>query len=103
MFRECHILETVDNRVAGNAAWSYPNPLPEGPGLKGYMAFYWDQMDVWDEERNPIRIPGGSLERELVSTFLRRQEILVCLVLQLDAGRHSLDLILGLAKVPSGL
>ncbi len=40
----------VDNRVAGNAAWSYPNPLPEGPDLKGYMAFYWDQMDAWYEE-----------------------------------------------------
>src|SRR5258708_39324663 len=40
----------VGNRVAENAAWSYPNPLPEGPDLKGYMAFYWDQMDAWYEE-----------------------------------------------------
>lgn len=40
----------VGNRVAGNAAWSYPNPLPEGPDLKGYTAFYWDQMDAWYEE-----------------------------------------------------
>src|SRR5258707_3956978 len=40
----------VGNRVAENAAWSYPNPLPEGPDLKGYLAFYWDQMDAWYEE-----------------------------------------------------
>lgn len=40
----------VGNRVAENAAWGYPNPLPEGPDLKGYMAFYWDQMDAWYEE-----------------------------------------------------
>src|SRR5258708_40227922 len=52
---------------------------------------------------NPIRIPGGSLERELVSTFLRRQEILVCIVLQLDGGKHRLDLMLALGKAPFGL
>jgi uncharacterized protein (DUF427 family) len=40
----------VGNRVAENAAWSYPNPLPEGPNLKGYLAFYWEQMDAWYEE-----------------------------------------------------
>ena len=40
----------VGNRVAENAAWGYPNPLPEGPSLKGYLAFYWDQMDAWYEE-----------------------------------------------------
>src|SRR5258708_13098704 len=49
---------------------------------------------------NPIRIPGGSLERELVSTFLRRQEILVCIVLQLDGGKHRLDLMLALGNPP---
>src|SRR3989440_4827137 len=40
----------VGNRVAENVAWSYPNPLPEGPSLKGYLAFYWGQMDAWYEE-----------------------------------------------------
>ncbi len=40
----------VGNRVAENVAWGYPNPLPEGPSLKGYLAFYWDQMDAWYEE-----------------------------------------------------
>ncbi len=37
----------VGDRIAENAAWSYLNPLPEGPPIKGYMAFYWDHMDAW--------------------------------------------------------
>ena len=77
-------------------------PTQHRPGLKGYMAFYWDQMDAWCEEGNPIRIPDSSLERELVSTFLRRQEILVRIVLQLDGGKHRLDLMLALGKAPFG-
>ena len=31
----------VDDRIAEHAAWSYPQPLPEGPQLQGYLAFYW--------------------------------------------------------------
>lgn len=38
------------NRVVENAAWSYLNPLPEGPQIKGYLAFYWNKMDAWYEE-----------------------------------------------------
>ena len=30
----------VGDRMAENAAWSYLHPLPEGPEIKGYMAFY---------------------------------------------------------------
>lgn len=40
----------VGDRMVENAAWSYPNPLPEGPKIQGYIAFYWDQMDAWYEE-----------------------------------------------------
>jgi uncharacterized protein (DUF427 family) len=40
----------VGDRAARNGAWSYPYPLPAGPHLKGYLAFYWDQMDAWYEE-----------------------------------------------------
>jgi uncharacterized protein (DUF427 family) len=42
------------DRVAENAAWSYPNPLPEGPQIKGYIAFYWDKMDAWYEEDEQV-------------------------------------------------
>ena len=44
----------VGDRVAENAAWSYLNPLPNGPNVKDYMAFYWDQMDAWYEEDEQV-------------------------------------------------
>jgi uncharacterized protein (DUF427 family) len=44
----------VGDPVAENAAWSYLNPLPDGPEIKGYMAFYWNQMDAWYEEEEQV-------------------------------------------------
>jgi len=44
----------VGDRVAEHAAWSYLNPLPEGPQIQGYMAFYWKQMDAWYEENEQV-------------------------------------------------
>src|SRR5712692_2278417 len=44
----------VGNRVAEHAAWSYASPLPNGPKVEGYMAFYWDQMDAWYEEDEQV-------------------------------------------------
>jgi uncharacterized protein (DUF427 family) len=38
------------DRVAENAAWSYDSPPPGGPDIKGYVAFYWNEMDAWYEE-----------------------------------------------------
>jgi uncharacterized protein (DUF427 family) len=38
------------SRVTEHAAWSYPNPLPDGPPIKGYLAFYWHLMNAWYEE-----------------------------------------------------
>jgi uncharacterized protein (DUF427 family) len=44
----------VGDRVAENAAWSYLNPVPGGPEIKDYMAFYWDKMDAWYEEDEQV-------------------------------------------------
>jgi uncharacterized protein (DUF427 family) len=44
----------VGDRVAENAAWSYLDPLPDGPPIKGYLAFYWDKMDAWYEEEEQV-------------------------------------------------
>jgi uncharacterized protein (DUF427 family) len=41
-------------KVAENAAWSYPEPLDDAPPLAGYMAFYWNKMDGWLEEDEPM-------------------------------------------------
>jgi len=40
--------------IAEHAAWSYPQPLPEGPKIQGYLAFYWDLMDAWFEEEQQV-------------------------------------------------
>ncbi len=44
----------VDERVAEDAAWSYAHPLPDGPPIKGYLAFYWHLMDAWYEEDEQV-------------------------------------------------
>jgi len=44
----------VGNGVAENAAWSYLDPLPGGPRIKGYVAFYWNKMDAWYEEEERV-------------------------------------------------
>ena len=44
----------VGDRTAENAAWSYLNPLPGGPQVKDYIAFYWNKMDAWYEEDEQV-------------------------------------------------
>ncbi len=44
----------VGDRVAENAAWSYPDPVPGCPDIKGYIAFYWNAMDAWYEEDDEV-------------------------------------------------
>lgn len=39
-----------DHRLAENAAWSYPDPLPEAEWLRGRLAFYFDALDEWFDE-----------------------------------------------------
>jgi uncharacterized protein (DUF427 family) len=43
----------VGDRIAENAVWSYPDPIPGAPPLSGYLAFYWNRMDEWWEEDEP--------------------------------------------------
>ncbi len=44
----------IGDNVAENAAWSYLNPLPDGPQLQDYVAFYWDKMEAWYEEDEQV-------------------------------------------------
>ncbi len=42
-------------REAADAAWAYPEPLPEAPpALASHLAFYWDRMDAWYEEDEQV-------------------------------------------------
>ena len=43
----------VGDRVSENAAWAYPEPIPDAPPLADYVAFYWSKMDEWFEEDEP--------------------------------------------------
>ena len=44
----------VGDRIAEDAAWSYFQPLPDGPRVQGYVAFYWDLMNAWYEEEQRV-------------------------------------------------
>ena len=43
----------VGDRVSENAAWAYPDPIPDAPPLARYIGIYWDKMDEWFEEDEP--------------------------------------------------
>jgi uncharacterized protein (DUF427 family) len=49
-----HFSVRVGDRISQNAAWSYPEPLPDAPPLAGYLAFYWGRMEEWLEEDEPL-------------------------------------------------
>lgn len=44
----------VGDRVAENVVWGYENPLPECSAVKGMVAFYFDRLDAWFEEDEPL-------------------------------------------------
>lgn len=44
----------VGDRVATDAAWSYPDPIEGAPPLEGLIAFYWRKLDHWYEEDEEI-------------------------------------------------
>jgi len=44
----------VGDRVAENAAWSYPQPPSEASGIKDCIAFEWAKMEAWHEEEEEV-------------------------------------------------
>jgi uncharacterized protein (DUF427 family) len=44
----------VGDRLVENAVWNYPSPLPGAPDLAGLAGFYFDRIDAWYEEDEPI-------------------------------------------------
>jgi len=44
----------AEGREAQNAVWAYPQPNPESAWLSDYRSVYWDAMDTWLEEDEPI-------------------------------------------------
>lgn len=50
----CYWSLRVGDHVAENAVWGYPEPLEDAPPLAGYVAAYWEAMDTWLEESEPV-------------------------------------------------
>ena len=46
----------VGERVAENAAWSYPEPDAEREQLRGHIAFFWNSLDAWFEEDDQVYV-----------------------------------------------
>ncbi|MGZ4199908.1 MAG: DUF427 domain-containing protein [Thermoleophilia bacterium] len=44
----------VEDRVAENAAWSYPEPGEAREEMRDHIAFVWDKMDAWYEEDEEV-------------------------------------------------
>lgn len=44
----------VGDGVAENAVWSYPDPIEGAPPIAGHYAVYWDKVDEWFEEDEPM-------------------------------------------------
>jgi uncharacterized protein (DUF427 family) len=45
---------TVGDRTAGNALWSYLDPLPDACWLSDHVALYWASMDAWFDEDEEV-------------------------------------------------
>lgn len=65
---------SVGMRVAENAAWSYPQPIPDYEAIRDYLAFYAGKMDacyVGDERvaPQPGDFYGGWVTSNVVGPF----------------------------------
>ncbi len=46
----------VGDRRAASALWSYPEEHEDALDLSAYAAFYWDRVDEWLEEDEPVSV-----------------------------------------------
>ena len=44
----------VGERVAEDSVWTYREPVEGAAFLKGYLAFQWNKMDAWFEEKDQV-------------------------------------------------
>lgn len=52
--RAHHYSVRVGDRVAPDAVWSFPRPVPGVTWLRGYHAVAWDAMDAWFDEDEQV-------------------------------------------------
>lgn len=44
----------IGDRLAENALWSYEEPLPQVADIAGRQAFYWNDLDEWRVDGEPV-------------------------------------------------
>jgi adenylate cyclase len=54
----------VGGKILENAAWSYEDPIEEAPGIRGYIAFYWNKVEAWFEDDEPVEIDAEEAAME---------------------------------------
>ena len=64
----------VDDQVAPNAAWTFPNPVPEYRGIQNYIAFYPSKMDLCTVDGEEVVAQegdfyGGWITSDIVGPF----------------------------------
>jgi uncharacterized protein (DUF427 family) len=63
------------DRLAENAIWAYEDPLEPVMWLRDHLAAYWDRMDVWLDEDEPVeghlRDPYHRVDARLSSSTVR--------------------------------
>jgi uncharacterized protein (DUF427 family) len=68
----------VGDKVAENAAWSYPGPFEEVAAIKDFVAFYWNRVDAWYEEDEEIFVhPRDPYKRVDVLASSRPVQVIV--------------------------
>jgi len=68
----------VGERVAENAVWNYPEPVPGAPPLATYAAFGWNLVDHWYEEDEEIFVhPRNPYKRVDAIRSSRRVQVTV--------------------------
>ena len=65
----------VGDKTLENVAWSYEDPIEEGLGIRGYIAFYWNKVEAWFEDEDAVEIDADEAAVEtgnpLASWLLR--------------------------------
>jgi uncharacterized protein (DUF427 family) len=81
----------VGDRVAENAVWNYPTPLPSCPEIGDLAAFYWDRVDAWYEEDEEVFVhPRDPYHRVDVLESSRHVQVLIDGVTVADTHRPRL-------------
>jgi uncharacterized protein (DUF427 family) len=78
----------IGDRVADNAVWHYPDPVPSASWLAGYAALYWSAVDRWlDEDEEALTHLPDPFHRVDVRTTSRRVRVLAGDVVIADSTR----------------